>query len=232
MNRVWALMFGRPLVEAVDDLPLGRSTAPGMETLADDFIAHGCDLQRLMRVIASTEVFQLDSRADHEITPAHEEHWAAFPLSRLRPEQMAGSLLQAASLKTIDAESHIFFKLQRFNEESEFINRYGDTGEDEFADRGGTIPQRLLMMNGGLVNERTKTKDTLFNASWRIANLAPDDRTAVEVTYLCTLSRRPTANESKHFIERLANTKGDDRGRRMEDLYWTLLNSTEFSWNH
>ena len=65
--------------------------------------------------------------------------------------------------------------------------------------RGGTIPQRLLLMNGDLVRE--KTKDDLFNASRRIAELAPDDRQAVEIAYLAVLTRRPTPEELAHFAE-------------------------------
>ena len=231
VNRIWALMFGRPLVDPIDNIPLGNIDTPGMDTLAQDFVEHGYDLQRLIHVIASTRVFQTDSRANFEVTPRHERHWAVFPLTRLRPEQVAGSILQAAKLKTIDAESHIIVKLQRFNQQDEFVKRYGDTGEDEFANRGGTIPQRLLMMNGSLVQERTKD-DFFNNASTRIAALAPENESAVETAYLITLSRRPTDVEREHFVERIGSAKGKDRNERLEDLFWTLLNSTEFSWGH
>jgi hypothetical protein len=103
-------------------------------------------------------------------------------------------------------------------------------GEDEFVSRGGTIPQRLLMMNGQIVFERIQ--NTPFRASQRIAMLAPDDRSAVETTYLTILSRRPTDEEAAHFERRIAGTAGDERNNRLADLYWTLINSTEFSWNH
>ncbi|MBV9126438.1 MAG: DUF1549 domain-containing protein, partial [Planctomycetes bacterium] len=63
VNRVWALMFGRPLVEPVDSVPTSGSLPPVLHLLADDFVAHHYDLQRLIRVIAATEVFQLDSAA-------------------------------------------------------------------------------------------------------------------------------------------------------------------------
>ena len=61
-----------------------------METLARDFVEHDFNIRRLLRIIAATEVFQLDSRADFEVTAGHEHEWAVFPLSRLRPEQVAG----------------------------------------------------------------------------------------------------------------------------------------------
>ena len=96
VNRVWALMFGRPLVTPVDQIPLQATTEkpfpPGLEALADDFIANNYDLRRLIRVIASTRVFQLDSEGAEPPTDQHDAHWAAFGLTRLRPEQVAGSI--------------------------------------------------------------------------------------------------------------------------------------------
>ena len=127
-----------------------------MQLLADDFVAHGYDLQRLIRLIAASEAFQRDSRAEFEITEQHERAWAVFPLSRLRPEQMAGSLIQAASLTTINGQAHVIMRIAKFGQTNQFVRRYGDLGEDEFTDRGSTIPQRLLMMNGNLVKERTQ----------------------------------------------------------------------------
>ena len=231
VNRMWALLFGKPLVEPIDDIPLYGEYPPGLDTLAEDFIKHDYDLRHLIRMIAGTKAFHLESRADFEVTQAHEDSWAVFPLTRLRPEQMAGGVLQAASLTTIDADSHIIAQLQRFNEQNQFIQRYGDTGEDEFEGRAGTIAQRLLMMNGSLVKERTKP-DPVWNASTRIAMLAPTDEKAIETTYLTLLSRLPSDAEREHFVKLLGGTKGDNRGECLEDLYWVLVNSTEFSWNH
>jgi hypothetical protein len=231
VNRLWALLFGRPLAEPIDDIPLHGPLPPGLETLAADFAAHGFDLRRLIRAIAATEVYRLDSRAEFEVTSTHEAAWAVFPLTRLRPEQVAGALIQSASLKTIDANSHILFRLARFGNENEFVERYGDMGEDEFEDRGGTVTQRLLMMNGELVKGKTQ-ENAITNAATKIALLAPDDAAAVEAAYLCTLSRRPAENELAHFVDRLRSTHGKARTQALEDLCWTLLNSTEFSWNH
>ena len=120
-------------------------------------------------------------------------------------------------------------RLGRFGDQNEFVKRYGDSGEDEFDGKGGTIPQRLLLMNGKLVHE--KTKEGLFNAATRIAWLAPDDARAVEAAYLAVLTRRPTPEEAAHFEKSLAEP-GAKRTARLEDLYWALLNSSEFSWDH
>ncbi len=229
VNRVWALLLGRPLVEPVDDLAAAAEIHPALVALADDFTAHGSDLHRLIRTIAATEAFRLDSAAE-DAGDRHEAEWAVFPMTRLRPEQVAGAVFQAASLTTLGPQSHWFARLVVYTGRNDFVRRYGDTGEDEFDARSGTIPQRLLLMNGQIVRDRIKSD--FFNASARIAGLAPDDRTAVEAAYLAVLTRRPTPEESTHFAGRLAGTSGDERKDRLSDLYWTLINSTEFSWNH
>jgi hypothetical protein len=229
VNRVWALMTGRPLVSPVDNLEDEEAHPPALQILAEDFVTHHYDIRRLIHLIASTEVFRRDSAADHELTDAHEEAWAAFPLTRLRPEQVAGGIIQASYVSTVDSQSHFFIRISRFGQLNEFLKRYGDTGEDDFEGRGGTIPQRLLLMNGQLTRERIK--EELLSASGRIAAHPLDDAKAVEVAYLTVLTRRPTPEETAHFTGLLAEP-GSTRARKIEDLFWSLINSTEFSWNH
>jgi len=230
VNRMWAIMFGKPLVEPIDDIPMNGPFPPALETLANDFSAHGYDLHRLIRIISATAAFQADSQADFEITEQHEKYWAVFPLTRLRPEQVAGSMIQAAQLSTIDNEAHVVLRLTKFGQTNDFVKRYGDTGTDEFTDRAATIPQRLLMMNGELVKERTQ--QNALNASARISLLAPTDEAAVDAAYLAVFTRKPTPEERSHFIDRLKGKQGEYRASELEDLYWTLVNSSEFSWNH
>ena len=111
------------------------------------------------------------------------------------------------------------------------VRRYGDAGDDEFAPQGGTIPQRLLMMNGKLVGD--KLHDPLvFNAAARIDALASTPAGAVDAAYLALLTRRPTPTEREHFVARLTEQSSSDRRAAIEDLFWALFNSTEFAWNH
>src|SRR5262249_17181571 len=175
--------------------------------------AHGFDLRRLIRAVASAEVFRLDSAADPEPTEAQEEAWAAFPITPLRPEQVVGALSQSASLTTLDGDSPIIVRLIKGLSESAVLKGYGDSGEDELEPHSGTIPQRLLLMNGEMVRDRTKPG--LFNAGSRIAVLAPTECAAVEVAYLTVLSRKPTPAESVHFEAKLRGTKGSDRNERV-----------------
>ena len=230
VNRVWALAFGRPLVEPIDDIPLEGPYPPGLELLANDLIENDFDLRRLWFTIFQIQPFGLDSRADFEVTSDHEAHWAVFPLSRLRPEQVAGAIVQSSKLATIDAESHVLLRFVKSQSVGDFVKRYGDVGQDEFDEAGETIPQRLVMLNGKLIKEATN-EDSPFNASRGIAKFAKSDEDAIKATYLAVLTRMPSESESKYFLDRLEN-RDHSRTKFFEDLYWTLLNSSEFSWNH
>lgn len=232
VNRTWALLYGRPLTESVDDLKLYGPFPAGLDLLAKDFAAHDYDIRRLIRVISRTRAFRTDSRADFEVTEEHETTWAVFPVTRLRPEQIAGSIIQASSLHTINDRANVLARLTRFGQENEFVTRFGDVGEDEFNMTGGTIPQRLLLMNGSLVSERTATNDLTLNAPAQVASLAPTDAKAVETAYLITLTRRPTSEELAVFEPRLKGLTGVERRHEIEDLIWVLVNGSEFFWNH
>ncbi len=233
VNRVWAILFGRPLVDPVDDIPLTGPYPAGLEELAVMFTKTGYDLQHLIRVIAASDPFHRESRSgdpDHPVTADQEAVWAAFPITPLRPDQVAGGIIQAGSLQALDSTTHILQKLRRFGETQQFVKRYGDPGEDTFAEESGTIPQRLLLMNGNLVKERTDP-NPVMNSSTRIADYAPSDQRAVEAAFLAALTRYPNEEERVHFADLISGTTKKNRELALADLYWALINSTEFSWN-
>ncbi len=230
VNRIWAVMFGRPLVEPVDNIPLDGPVPKVLDILAEDFVQHGFRMRRLIRIIVASEAFARSSQeppTSAERVPLAVKHWAVFPMTPLRPEQVAGAVLQATSVSTIDYESHVLVRAMRWIRQQEFVRRYGELGPDEFAPRGGTIPQRLLMLNGELVAQRTRVVP-LVGAAGRIAQFAPGNAEAVEAVFLATLTRRPDPEELQYFLRWFAK----DRHQAIEDLFVTLMNSTEFCWNH
>jgi hypothetical protein len=151
-------------------------------------------------------------------------------MTRLRPEQVIGSMLQAASLQTIDRNSHLFTRTVRFFRENDFLKEYGDLGEDELDERAGTIPQALLRMYGKLSHEIIATSP--LNATGRIAALAPNDAARLDTLYLVCLTRRPTAEEAAELLPQFEAASEGSRPQALEDLCWALFNSGEFSWNH
>ncbi len=230
VNRAWALLLGKPLIDPVNDIPLEGPYPPGMEILTDEFIASGFDLHHLYYLIANSAPFLRSSKSEESISEDQEENWAAFPVTPLRPEQVIGSVIQTSSLAALDEESHIINKLRRSAEVRNFVKQFGDQGEEELQLSPGTIPQRLLLMNSKMIEERIKP-NPFQNSSTRIAMHAPDAVTAISNAFLTVLTRQPSEEEKNHFVELYENAGKEQRQQVLSDLYWALINSTEFSWN-
>jgi hypothetical protein len=253
-NRVWGFMFGKPLHDPVDDLPHpvdGEQDA--LDILGQEFRARGDRLSVLIRMIASSDAFRLSSESsasDESEYQAQVDAWSTFPLVRLRPEQVIGSLFQAAHIRTIDQNSNLIARVQKFGNENDFLNEYGDMGDDELLQQVGTIPQALLRMNGRFSSELSKAE--LLTAAGQILDFSPNDEAVVENSYLTCLARRPSDEEKEYFVAILDKTyeaaakkreaspgtpetdlKPDrSRAEVVQDIFWTLFNSPEFSWNH
>ncbi|MEM6690054.1 MAG: DUF1549 domain-containing protein [Planctomycetota bacterium] len=231
VHHYWALIYGQPLEAEVDDLPLDSDPHPMLDALADLFVESEFNVRDLIRVLTSIGPFQVGSRYDSgiEVTRVHERHMAVFPITRLRPEQVAGALTQAARVQTIDRDSTFLIQLLANTGINEFVTRYGDVGEDQFSDESGTITQRLLMMNGDMLRELAE-HNPLMNTSAHVSMYQASHEKMVEALYLATLNRQPTAIESEHFASRL--NEADDRNEMVEDITWVLMNSSEMAWNH
>lgn len=243
-NRVWGLMFGRPFIVPVDDMP-DPSHDPTdhdvLDMLGEDFRQHNYDLKRMIAMIASLKTFRLQSvvEADNgsqldvsyeELISLLDETWGVFPMTRLRPEQIIGSMLQASSIQTIDQNSHLFTRFRRFTSERDFVNEYGDLGDQELVEQTGTIPQALLRMNSNMT--RGAVESGFLSACGRISNMSTTNEEALEAAYFVCLTRKPTKEEREHFLEQLGDLTDDRRNPIIEDIFWTLFNSPEFSWNH
>lgn len=253
-NRIWGFMFGKPLHDPVDDLPHPvENEQDALDILGQEFRARGDRLSVLIRMIALSDAFRLSSEsdaADESEYQAEVDAWATFPLVRLRPEQVIGSLFQAAHIRTIDQNSNLIARVQKFGNENDFLNEYGDMGDDELLQQVGTIPQALLRMNGRFTAELSKTE--LLTAAGQILDFSDDDQAVVENSFLACLSRRPTDAEKEYFVAMLdktyeaaekrhkaSNNKQEShpkpnrsKAEVVQDLFWILFNSPEFSWNH
>ena len=242
-NRAWGLLFGRAWHEPVDDLPdpepleLGE---PGdlLDRLAATFRAGGggtaYDLKHLIRTICRTRAFRLASTAPHAADGREfgelADLGAVFPLTRLRPEQVIGAMVQAGSVRTLDAGSPLFLRALRFLRGIDFVRDYGDAGEDELVRAPATVPQALLRMNGDLARELAEVQP--LSASARLGWFAGPPPRQIEAAFLCVLTRRPTPEESAALAAYFEEPADGEPAAPMEDVYWTLFNAPEFSWNH
>ena len=175
--------------------------------------------------------------------------WAVFPLVRLRPEQMIGSMYQAGRIRTTDQASHLFVRFGKLTNENDFLKEYGDAADDELLQQSGTIPQALLRMNGRFTRGFTETGT--FSAAGQIMRHSGDDESVVQNCFLACLTRMPNDEERDFFVLQLQGAEKSDtntdqnvedgvdtavdvarpRHQVVRDMYWVLFNSPDFSWN-
>jgi hypothetical protein len=82
------------------------------------------------------------------------------------------------------------------------------------------------LLNGSTVHNkviRGKLVSTLLEAGQ-----SPEQ--VLETLYIRTLSRRPTADEIETLKQKVAEAPNPQQG--LEDVFWAILNSREFVFNH
>ncbi len=101
VNRVWHWLFGRGLVETVDNFG-ASGIAPShpelLDFLAQQFIADGWSIKRLIKRIVTSNVYQLDTKFDeknHLIDPDNKLLWR-MNTRRLDAETIRDSMLAAS----------------------------------------------------------------------------------------------------------------------------------------
>ena len=110
------------------------------------------------------------------------------------------------------------------------MNEFGDPGEAELEQRTATIPQTLLNMNGEFAREMSQTG--LFATPGTLRRYSPTNEALLDNAFLTCLTRRPTEAERTYFQSQLKERPKDADDAVLEDLFWTLYNAPEFTWNH
>jgi len=224
VNRYWARFFGRGIIDPVDDFSnrFKPSHPELLDRLSKEFVASGYDVAGLIRAIANSRAYQLSSRR-----PENASNERFFSYSGTRPltaEQLFSCLMGALGI--VDGEGVAKNKGDLLRQ---FRQRFGD---EETADRGifqGTIPQALFIMNGSLPNGEIGRANNKLD---KILKQFPAPEERLDRIFLSVLCRLPSARERATYLPYLKSGAPKKEKDPYEDLYWVLLNSSEFLFNH
>ena len=231
VNRVWSHLFGRGLVEPFDDFSGSNpATHPEvLDLLAAAFVENGFDLKFLLRTIASTHAYQLSSAMDDE-SQTSPDLYSRMNVKGLTANQIADSVAQATgSYQRFQSVNR--FAVQSQGNQAELTEMFKNDANSPI-DRETSILQALAMMNGQFIASVT---DLLQSRTLSAIADFPGDSNAerIENLFIVTLSRKPTTQEMKRFGE-YVDSGGPEKDSRkaLADVFWALLNSSEFLFNH
>lgn len=232
VNRMWSELVGEGFYEPIDDIGPDRTpTAPkALEHLSKSFESSGYDVKWLFRVICATDAYQRESRPRRE---ADGTPFVANVAQPLRSDQLFNAILTA-----LESEEPGYTTANRRGPQAmaaaygsnsvriAFDGIFGYDPSDPRESVVSSIPQALAMMNGTRLNLdiRAVRRDTVLG---RLLEDIPEDALLVDELYLRALSRQPTKKE-RAIALRLCRAS-NDRAAVFEDLFWALLNSSEFS---
>ncbi len=231
VNRAWHHLFGRGLVEPVDDIgPHNQPSHPELfEDLTQYFVKSGFDLRELYRTLANTEAYQRSSRwtSDKEPPP---ELFATMAVKTLTAEQLYDSLN-----RVLNRQPQAMFPGQNVSSSLldprrlAFIAKMEAGGRSPLEYQAGIL-QALTSMNGGETSEATDPTRSPLLGALEAPFLLDADR--VETLFLATLSRFPTDEERVLFVGHLDKTSPGERQKAWSNILWALVNSAEFTLNH
>jgi hypothetical protein len=233
VNRIWKHFMGAGLVEPVDDLrPSNPPSNRGLwDHLRGEFVRSGFDLRALIRHVMTSRAYQLSS----ETVPGNENdrrHGSHYLVRRLTAEALLDAISAATGVPDRFPGQPLGVRAIQVPDpglDSYFLELFGKSDRVSACacEREGdvTLPQLLHMQNGESVVRKIREPkgrlETLLQET--------DDAKVVEELFLSTLSRFPRRAEREAFAAAL---KTGDRADAYRDLFWALLNSKEFVFNH
>jgi len=233
-NRVWAHFNGNGIVEPVDDFRVSNP-ASNPELLAElgkRFTESKYDLKGLVRDICNSRTYQR-STTRNATNETDEKNFAHANLRRIKAENLLDCISQATETKDkfqglpMGARA---VQIADGGSSTYFLTTFGRATRETVCScevkMEPTLSQALHLLNGDTVNSKIAqggvVKKLLETKKF------PEER--VVDLYLRTVSRMPTDEEMKKLMPLFAPGSNQEQG--LLDLFWSLLNSREFLFNH
>ena len=234
VNRIWAHVMGRGIVDPVDDFHSTNppSNAALLDFLAEDFAAHGFDRKRTLRLILNSRTYQR-SVARNPSNADDTKHFASAQIRLIAAEPLFDAIGRVTEVTEgfSGVPAGTLATQMPTPPRMEFLEAFGQPKRETACqcERGSepSLAQALQLLNGPAVQRR------LTNDRNRLHRLIKEKRTdpqIVEECYLAALCRAPTDAESTKALAYVA--AHPDRMQAFEDVLWAVLNSKEFIFQH
>ena len=234
VNRMWAHFLGYGFTKPIDDLgPHNPTTQPQLfDELAKDFRNTSYDLKQLIVWITMSQPYQVSSRITKDNSSDEPSLGDPPKFSHFYTRQMgAEQLYQSLSVATQANRKGSLEEQQRRREEwmKQFVIAFGTDEGDETTTFNGSIPQSLMLFNGDLIKEAISLETGSWLHGLAQAKSSPTDK--IQHLFIAGLGRRPKPEEVSVAQQILVKRK-NEVGGMLQDMWWAILNSNEFIFNH
>ncbi len=237
-NRVWAHFMGVGVVDPVDDIRISNppSNPELFEALGEKLVEYDFDFRALVRDICNSRAYQR-STASNETNAHDDRNYARAVVRRIgaeslldcitqvteSPDKFRGLPLGARAVQIADGSTSNYF-----------LTSFGRSQRDTVCECEVTtepsLSQALHLLNGNSVHNKIsggKTIERWVNDD----ELSPEE--VIERIYIRCLARRPTEKEKEELLASMPDD-GDngDNIAALQDVFWAVLNSREFIFNH
>ncbi|MEZ6061764.1 MAG: DUF1549 domain-containing protein [Planctomycetaceae bacterium] len=233
-NIVWAHFFGRGIIDQVDDVRVSNPAvnAELLDELGRRFTEYNYDFRRLVRDICASRTYQL-STATNSSNETDHSNFAHAELRRMRAEVLLDCITQVTSTNNkfpglpVGARA---VQIADGNTSTYFLTTFGRAKRESVCScevqMEPNLSQALHLINGDTTNSK-------IQQGGLIPALLKEGRTPAEIItelYVRCFARKPTDEELQQLVA--VATEEENPQQPLEDIFWSLLNSREFLFNH
>jgi sugar lactone lactonase YvrE len=247
-NRIWGELMGFGIVEPVDEFDLDRcdpnhpppapwtiqpSNPELLNAMAADFARNGFHFRRFLKTVMKSSSYQLSSRFDGDWKPDYVAYYARKYVRMLSAAELHDAIALAtgrpgaSGQKKVPMVTEMSEPKKAGKDVTAFLTVFGQSNRDDMPKKvAPSALQAMVLMESKVVTERVLARNN--SRVEQLLKTAASDDAVVEQIYLATLSRRPSAQESRLALSAMKQ----DRTRGAENLQWALINSPEFLFNY
>ncbi len=233
-NVVWAHFFGVGIVEPVDDVRVSNppSNPQLHHALGERLQMYGYNIQPLVRDICLSRTYQLSTQTNTS-NQLDQRHFSHSRIRRLRAEvlldclnQVTGATQQFRGMPPGSRAVH----LPDGRTGEYFLTTFGRASRNTACScevsTAPTLSQALHLLNG----ESTTGKIAQGKLISQLIKQHEEPMEVVRQLYLRCYCRQPTPEETSAIQQKLATSHHLETA--LQDLFWAILNSNEFIFNH
>ncbi|MGI8603020.1 MAG: DUF1549 domain-containing protein [Verrucomicrobiales bacterium] len=234
-NIIWAHFFGVGIVNPVDDIRISNppSNVELLDELGKKFTAYNYDFKRLVRDICLSKTYQQTTQVN-DTNKLDERNFSHSLIRRLRAEVMLDAISAVTNTKNkfqglpIGARA---VQIADGNVSSYFLRTFGRAERASVCScevkMDPNLGQALHLLNGDTTHSKIgegKVIETQLKAGGTPEQVIDD-------LYIRCFSRKPTDQERVQLMAAVNETP-DQKQQALEDVFWALMNSKEFMFNH